>query len=106
MIQFSLNNRLVVEAYKTDKSLKATVSNGFAMVQQKVALVGLTVLIGTKLSDGRFVPAGATAYIREQLLHTQPWAQTHLQCDTIDKPFIIVDCTHVEFVSGPGDPAA
>lgn len=106
MSQFSLNNRLIVEAYKTDKSLRANVSNGFATIAQKTGLKGLKVLIGTTLSDGRHIPAGATAYIREEILHTAPWAQKALESETINIPFIIVDLSAVEYVNNPADPAA
>lgn len=101
MSMFSLNNRVVVEAYKTDKSLKATVSNGFAMVTQKIALVGLKVLVEAKLADGRIVPAGSTVFIRESLLHTSPWAQSALQSDAVSAPFLIIEQNFIEFVKTP-----
>jgi hypothetical protein len=96
----SFNNRLIVEAYKKE-GLKSRVSNGFAMVEQKVAVKGLTVLMDAKLSDGTFVPKGSTAYIKEELLHTASWAQKILESDTFRIPFIIVDMTNVEYVVPP-----
>lgn len=99
---FSLNNRLVLEPYITDRALKANVSSGFAMVQQKVALKGLKVLVDAVLLTGsattRYIKKGDIAYIREELLHTQIWAQKTLECDVIEDKFIIVDMVHVEFV--------
>ena len=106
MNQFSLNNRLIVEAYKTDKSLRANVSSGFATIAQKSALKGLTVLVGTTLSDGRMVPAGSTAYIREEILHTAPWAKQPMDCETIKGQFFVVELTYVDFISTPGEPEA
>lgn len=106
MNQFSLNNRLVVETYKTDKSLRANVSNGFATIAQKSGLKGLRVLIGTTLSDGRHIPAGSTAYIKEELLHTATWASKPLEADTIPVPFLVVEMSVVDFVNIPEDPAA
>lgn len=106
MTQFSLNNRIIVEAYKTDKSLRANVSSGFATIAQKTALKGLTILVGTTLTDGRVIPAGAVAYIREEILHTAAWAQKALECDTIKTPFLVVEMNFVDFISLPGEPAA
>jgi hypothetical protein len=101
----SFNNRLIVEAYKKE-GLKSHVSNGFAMVQQKVAVKGLVVLLDAKLSDGTFVPKGSTAYIKEEILHTAPWAQKILESDTFPIPFIIVDMANVEYISPPNKEAA
>lgn len=101
MPQFSLNNRFVLEVYKTDKSLKAKVSNGFASLVQKTGLVGLTLLVEAKLPDGRIVPKGYKAYIRENVLHTNAWGTTALECDGIPIPFILVEGTYIDFVSGP-----
>lgn len=101
----SFNNRLIVEAYRKD-GLKSHVSNGFAFIEQKVSLKGLTVLIDAKLSDGTLVPKGSTAYIKEELLHTAAWAQKILQSDTLPTQFIVVDITHVEFIAPPKGDAA
>jgi hypothetical protein len=102
----SFNNRLVVEPYKKG-GLQTTVSNGFAFVEQKVTVKGLTVLMDTKLADGTYVLKGSTAYIKEEALYTQAWAQKILESDFITGNFIIVDMIHVEFVTPPGGlPAA
>lgn len=113
MSAFSLNNRFVVEPYTTDRGLKATERNGFAMITQKISLKGLKLLVDAKLTgygneslsidgssmSGPFtVKAGSFIYIREELLHTQVWAQKPLECDGIEGKFIIVDASYVEFV--------
>lgn len=101
----SMNNRLVVEAYKKE-GLKSSVNNGFAMIAQKVVVKGLQVLMDAKLPDGTFVPKGSTAYIREETLHTQQWAQKALEADTLPVPFLIVDMSYVEFIAPPTGPVA
>jgi len=98
-------NKLIVEAYRKE-GLKTHVSNGFASIQQKVIVKGLIVLMDAKLSDGTFVPKGSTAYIKEETLHTAPWAQKILECDFLQGQFIIADMAHVEFLSPPTAPAA
>lgn len=101
----SFNGRLIVEAYKKE-GLKSHVSNGFAFIEQKVSLKGLSVLIDAKLSDGTLIPKGSTAYIKEELLHTSPWAQKILQSETLPGQFIVVDIANVEFVAPPRGDAA
>ena len=106
----SFNNRLIVEAYITDKSLRASVNNGFAMIDQKVQLKGLKVLVDAKLAIGHdtlLIRAGSTAYIKEELLHAQPWATKKLTCETMPGvQFIVVDLNHVEFIAPPSGEAA
>lgn len=101
----SMNNRLVVEAYKKE-GLRANVSNGFARLDQKVSVKGLEVLMDAKLADGTFVKKGSVAYIREETLHTAPWAQKILELDTIGRAFLVIDLVHVEFIIPPTEPAA
>lgn len=93
----SLNSKLIVEAYKKE-GLRANVQNGFARLDQKLTVKGLKVLMDAKLSDGTVVEKGATAYIREESLHTQQWAQKVLESDGVSQPFIIVDASNVEFI--------
>jgi hypothetical protein len=101
----SLNNRLVIEAYKKE-GLRANVQHGFARLDQKLAVKGLTILMDAKLNDGTFVPKGSKAYIREETLHTAPWAQKILESDLLGQPFMITDLANVEFIEPPTDPAA
>lgn len=95
---YSLNNRLIVEPYKKE-GLTSTINNGFAKPDQKVAVKGLTVLMETKLTDGRIIKKGDKVYIKEESLYSLPWAQKILKCDCIDGNFLIVDITNVEFIS-------
>ena len=96
----SINNRLVVEAYKKE-ALQASVNNGFAFIAQKERVKGLQVLMDAKLSDGTYVKKGSIAYIKEESLHTQAWAQKILESDTFPVPFLIIDATHVDFIVPP-----
>lgn len=108
MSNYSINNRLILETYKKD-GLQATVSKGFASVQQKVSLKGLKVLMDAQIvlhGTMQFIPAGSTAYIKEEKLHSSEWALKPLRCDTLPMEFIVVDATHVDFVAPPpGDVA-
>ena len=94
---FSLNNRLIVEQY-VKEGLKPKLMGGIATPGQRDGLKGLRVLIGTTLSDGRQVPQGSIAYIKEETLHTQSWAGKPLTCDTIPEKFMIVDLVYIEFI--------
>lgn len=96
----SPNGRFILESYKEDRALKATVQNGFAMVSQKVSLKGLKLLADViSPITGQFIAyAGDTAYIREASLQNQPWAKQTFNSDAIEGEFMVVDQTHVEFV--------
>ena len=100
----SLNNRFIVEAYKEDRSLKTSVSNGFAMVSQKISLKGLKILVDAEVVTGSTVqsyPAGYVAYIKEGALQSAPWAKAFYTTDAVEGEFMIVEAMHVEFVVAP-----
>ncbi len=94
-------NRFVVEPYLTDRGLKVRESNGFAMIQQKVTVKGLKLMMDFQgsINGSNFnFPKGSVAFIREELLHTQPWAQKPLEAEGVEGKFLIIDRIHVEFV--------
>lgn len=97
---YSLNNRLVLEQY-VKEGLKAKVQGGIATPNQKDGVKGLKVLVHATLSDGRHIPAGSTAYVREKTLYEQAWANTPLTCDTIPGKFVLADLQFIEFISIP-----
>ncbi len=94
----SLNNRFILEAFIGSRDLKSKESNGFAMLSQKVSLVGLKLLADARLADGTFIPKGSIAYIKESMILTQEWGKTALECPGIDGKFIIVDVNFIELV--------
>lgn len=99
----SMNNRFIAEPYKGDRALKSNSASGFAIVQQKVSVVGLKVLADAVIfmgaQQGISWPKGSIIYVREELLFTAPWAQKVYEADAIEGKFIIVDATQVEFVT-------
>lgn len=97
----SYNNRLILEPYKNEGQLKSTIQHGIAMVSQKISVKGLTVLADARLSDGSWIYKGSKAFIREELLHTQPWAKKLFESSAIDGQFMIVDLSQVDFVESP-----
>jgi hypothetical protein len=111
-MNFSMNNRFVVEPYMSDRQIKTTGGQGFAMIQQKVKLVGLKLLMsvrtdqvhqiavdGFQSSGPIMIPSGATVWIKEELLYTQEWAKKIYECEAVEGKFIIVDKAFVEFIS-------
>lgn len=95
-------NKYIVETYKEDRALKATVNNGFAMVQQKVSVKGLKLLADAAISLGGTayeVPAGSVVFIKESSLQAAPWAKQALSADGIEGDFMIVDPSQVEFIA-------
>lgn len=99
-VTLSLNNRLIVEVYKKE-ALRSKEKNGFAYVDQKLFLKGLRVLIDAKFDDGTVIHKGSIAYIKEEVLHTQQWAQKAFESTYFQEPFLIVDKTYVEFIEPP-----
>lgn len=98
---FSLNNKLVVEPYKNDKVLKANVSNGFAMISQKIAVKGLKLLMDAKLTNGDVIPKGYVVHIREEVLFTQPFAKQVFESESVGSNFMVVDIGYVDFITPP-----
>ncbi len=101
MTKFTVNNRFIVEAYKTDKALRSNVKNAFATIDQKGRLQGLKVLIDTQIVLGQFIDrisAGSTIYVKEEILHNALWAKSALEAAGVDGQFIIVDLAHVDMI--------
>lgn len=96
----SLNNKFIVEAYKKEE-LREKVVNGFARIDQKTKLKGLRLLVDTRLADGTTIAVNSTVFFKEEILHTQAWAQKILECDGITGQFIIADISQVEYVQPP-----
>jgi hypothetical protein len=93
----SQNDTLILEAYKQGQGIKTEVKSGFAFVTQKSQLIGLTVLMDAKLSDGSFVPKGTVAYIPEDHM-AMPWAKNVKTAAPLDKQeFLIVPLREIVF---------
>jgi hypothetical protein len=101
----SFNNKLILEAY-AHTDVKAEVKHGWATPNQKTVLKGLKLLVQMTLSDGTHIPAGSTAYLKEESLHTQQWAKNKLKSDTLPGEFILVTMNEVEYIVPPEDGAA
>lgn len=101
----SFNNKLILEAYKHTE-IRPEGNKGWISAAQKNNLKGLKVLIQANLSDGTVVPAGSTAYLKEESLHTQQWAKNKLKCDTISSEFILVTMNEIEYLDPPSGESA
>ena len=99
---FTINNKFIVEAYNTDRALKSVERNGFAMVAQKVTVVGLKLLMDAHIQEtkelSRTVPKGSLVYIKEEFLHTNPGIKRIYESDAVEGKFNIIEMTYVEFV--------
>jgi hypothetical protein len=106
MANISYNNKLICETYKADRDLRKVVNNGFAVVEQKSKVVGLTVLMNAKLANGDIVLAGSKAYVKEKLLRDSQMFKETFEADTINERFLVVDLNHVDFIAPPSGDAA
>ena len=101
---FSLNNRLVLEEY-IKQGLQPKFQGGIATPGQRDGLKGLTVLIDAYLSDGRHIPRGSTAYIKEEVLHNHAATVFKaLTCATFPVKFMVVESSYVDFIDTPDEP--
>ena len=91
----SVNSRFILEPY-IKEALKAKVQGGIAMPGQRDGLKGLKLLVDGLLPNGDKVPAGSTAYIREEILYTHQWASKILTLEGSDMKFILVDLQHID----------
>ena len=96
----SFNNKLILEAY-THTEIRPEGNRGWITAGQKNNLKGLKVLIQAVLSDGTVVPAGSTAFIKEETLHSALFAKNKLKCDTIPGEFILATMNDVECLDPP-----
>jgi hypothetical protein len=96
----SFNGKLVLEAYKHTE-LKAEIRAGWAQLSQKNNLKGLQVLVQAVLPDGTLIPAGSTAYLKEEFLSTSPVVKNKLKSDSLTGEFILVNLNEVEYVDPP-----
>lgn len=101
---FSLNNRLIVSEYK-QTGLRTETKNGLAVAGQRDGICGLKVLVGTVLSDGRHIPAGSTAYFREETLYNMPWTKQLFKSPLLAESFLVADLHNVDFISTPDEAA-
>lgn len=99
---FTINNKFIVAVYDSDRALKSVERNGFAMVAQKVSVVGLELLMDATIQDGkqtsRIVPKGSLVYIKEEFLHSNPTIKRVYESDAIVGKFNIIEMAWVEFV--------
>jgi len=101
----SLNSRLILEEYKKQE-IKLEVKGGFASMSHKISLKPLKVLVDAKLADGTLIPAGSTAYVREEYLHLNSVAgrtggvtiPKFSNSEIHDEPFIVIDLINVDIV--------
>lgn len=99
-------DKLILEGYiKTE--VRENVRSGWSSgPDQRSQLKGLRVLVQSVLSDGRVIPVGSTAYIKEESLHTGTVGKNRYKSDTLKGEFIVVHINDVEYTVPPlGDAA-
>jgi hypothetical protein len=101
----SFNDKLILEAY-VHGAVNPEKRVGWVTVGQKNNLKGLKVLVQARLNNGDIIPAGSTAYLKEEYLHTSPSVKNILKCDTMPGEFILVNMNEVEFIAPPSGDAA
>jgi hypothetical protein len=94
----SFNGKLVLEAYQP-KGLQEEKKSGWVTVSQKGRLESLKVLVDAKLTDGTTILAGSIVYIREEVLHSAPWAKNRFKNNLLTEEFILANIGDVEYIN-------
>jgi hypothetical protein len=85
----SVNGKIICAPYTGTKALKSETKSGFSTVKQRTEVVGLKVLLDSKLPDGTEIKAGQTAYFTEESLVVHQWPYHHMSCTDIQGQFVI-----------------
>jgi len=95
----SANQMIICEPYKGNTGLKAKITSGVAVVQQKTEVVGLKVLQDTEIKDGLIIKKNSIIYIKEEVLltHSKIYA-TPLSCVEFSVPFVLAHYSHIAFI--------
>lgn len=97
----SVNQMIVCKPYKGFQGLKAKVSSGVAVVQQKTDVIGLEVLEDARIKENTVIKKGSVIYIKEEILYNHKNIYSlELNCKEIKEPFILAHYSHVAFVRG------
>ena len=86
----SYNQQIICEPYTGKTGIKAKISSGVAVVQQKTGVIGLKVLADAEIKNGK-VMKGDTVYIKESILHVNKTYSLLLECEDIGKPFCLIN---------------
>ena len=93
----TVNNRLILEAYKGSGKLESKVKSGFATVKQKDTLVGLKVLADGYVNIGKDtlkVTVGQKVFFSEEVLYAYDWAKKTYNLEGSETRFIIAESVH------------
>lgn len=93
----SVNNKLILEPYKSTGKAEAKASTGFATIKQKDTLVGLKLLADGKLTIGKDmieVKKGQTVFFSEEILHAADWAKKQFNLDGSADKFILAEASY------------
>ena len=98
---FSIN-KVVVEPYKNKGKIESEISGGFATIKQKRNLVGLKVLMDSKVLLGEStimkIEKGSVVYFNEEVLHSYEWAKRTYECPEIKEVFMLAEPGYIVMV--------
>lgn len=94
----TVNNKLILEPYKSKGKIEAQVSSGFASIKQKSTLVGLKLLADGKVmigKDAMDVKKGQTVFFPEEILHAHDWSKKTFNLEGSEEKFIVAESIYV-----------
>lgn len=95
--KYTVNNKLIVEAYKST-DIKKTVINGLALPAQNKNIIKLKLLLDAMLKDGSILKKGSCVYVPEDYVFTIVKANGNaikLCNDLLDDEFLVIDYDQV-----------
>jgi hypothetical protein len=98
--KFSMN-KFLVKPYEVDRSLRSNSSSGFAMIEQRAYLKGLTTIMEAHITVGRefvVVPTGSTVFVKEEEFFKPGGIHKIYKSEGDDVEVQIVDVASVEFI--------
>lgn len=91
------NRNIICKPEKIIKAIRSKVTRGFATIEQKSSLVGLSVMADSKIGELE-VTSGDTVYVLEEVMHSVPQYTSEKSCDAFEEPFVVIDSSHVVMV--------
>lgn len=95
----TVNNKLLLEPYKSKGKIEAKTTSGFATIAQKSTLIGLKIMADGNIAMGREmfieVKKGQVAYFSEEILHAHDWAKKTFNLEGSEEKFIIAESSYV-----------
>jgi len=100
MKKITVNRKIMVKPYISDRKIKSKVSNGFASIIQKSNIIPLEVMADSDLgpntlSEHTYLKKGSMVYVLEEFLHAHQKVLTKFTIKDKGEEFMLIDYSNV-----------